>query len=253
MNADRTGSLEDNEEPSLPAKVLRRIRNELAIEVVFVVLCFVLAISLNGKVAIAVVVACLKFAIPDFVTAFLVWKHDSSRAHGIGVALLFMATGMARASQFAFAAGLLIACTVIPWLGAMGMGNIGAVGLGVGFVCAYGFLASIFPITFVAAAVSKFSKTKLHFASGLTKLRRIIDNAQNENKRKQVTLDVERSLGVLATASGISLAMCIIGLLFLIPQNAMGNAAVPLVLISGAILPFVWIPVFAILVSPASD
>ncbi len=244
MDADQPGSQIEDTEPSLPTKVLRRVRNELAIEVVFVVLCFVLAISLNGKVAIAVVVACLKFAIPDFVTAFLVWKHDSSRRHGIALALLFMATGMARASQFAFAAGLLIACTIIPWLGAMGMGNIGAVGLGVGFVCAYGFLASIFPLTFVAAAISYVSKTRLYFASGLTKLRRMNDSMENKSKRDQITLDVEKSLRVLATASGISLAMCIVGLLFLIPQNAIGNAAVPAVMIAGAILPFVWIPVF---------
>lgn len=227
------------------SRILRRLRHELMLEVGFVVLCLALAIGLEGKIVLAVVLACLKFAIPDWITAYLVLRFDSSRAHGIGVALLFVAAGLVRASIFAFDVLLIGVILFVPVFAQLGWRNPAAVGLGTGFVCAFGFLATVFPLALAATVVSFFSNTKLSFASGLTQLRRRVDG-----NGKEIKLDVASSLNRMAVASGISMAVCTISLLFLKPLGDQNNA-VALVMLASFIMPFVWMPIFVLTARPA--
>ena len=234
-----------NSDARFGSRVLRRLRHELMLEIGFVAICLMLAIGLEGKVALAVVLACLKFAIPDWGTAYLVLRYDPALAHGVAISLLFFVTGLARASVFAFAALLIGACLFVPVFNQMGWKNPAAVGLGAGFLCAYGFLASIFPLTLAATAISFLTSTKLSFADGLTKLRR-----QVGEQRDLTRLDVVASLRKISFASGISLSVCLISLLFLIPLEK-GNSILVLLLMAGSfILPFVWMPVFVSVTQP---
>ncbi len=224
-----------NVDASVGSRILRRLRHELMLEIGFVAICLMLAIGLEGKIALAVVLACLKFAVPDWGTAYLVLRYDPTFAHGVPVSLLFVATGLARASVFAFAALLIGAFLFVAVFNQMGWRNPAAVGLGTGFFCAFGFLASIFPLTLASTAVSYLTSTKLSFAGGLTKLRR-----QVGERREMVRLDVPGSLRKIGFASGISLSVCLISLLFLLPLGK-GNTVVALSLLAGSfILPFVW-------------
>lgn len=224
------------------------VRNELAFELAFVVLCFVLAIGLNLKVVLAVVLTCLKFAIPDFVTACLVLKNDSSRAHGVGVAFLFLATGMARASQFAFMALFFSACVVVPFIPGMAWRQLFAVGLGTGFVCAFGFLAFVFPLTFVAVLIAKKANIELWFASELTKLRR-----SSDAKRAKIKLQIGRSVGILSLVSGISLAVCLVSLLFLMPQQGIVLDLALILLLGAFVLPIPWIVTMIKIITPPDE
>jgi hypothetical protein len=63
-------------------------------------------------------------------------------------------------------------------------------------------------------------------------------------------LNVETSLHRLGVASGISLAVCIISLLFLLPLGD-GNTAVALSLLAASfVLPFIWMPIFVLTTRP---
>lgn len=238
-----------NQDAELPigSRILRRLRHELMLEIGFVVVCLILAIGLDGKIALAVVLACLKFAIPDWVTAYLIVRYDPSRGHGMGLAFLFVATGLVRASVFAFIALIIGASLFVPVFAQLGWRNPAAVGLGTGFVCAYGFLATVFPLVLAATLISFFSETKLSFASGLTQLRR-----RSCENRKTIRLNVETSLNRMGVASGISLAVCIISLLFLKPLGDR-NMAVALVLLASFILPFIWMPIFVFATRPGGS
>ena len=228
--------------------VFRKVRNELAFELAFVVLCFVLAIGLNFKVVLAVALTCLKFAIQDFVTAYLVVKNDSSRAHGVGVAFLFLATGMARASQFAFIALFFSACLILPFIPGMAWRKLFAIGLGTGFVCAFGFLAFVFPLTLIAVLIAKKANIELWFASELTKLRR-----SSDAKRAKIKLQISRSVGILSMVSGISLAVCLIGLLFLMPQQGVVLDLALILLLGAFALPIPWIITMIKIIIPPDE
>lgn len=231
--------------------LLRRVRNEAIFEIAFVAICFCLAIGLNVKIVLAVVLTCLKFAIPDFVTAFLIVKHDPSRAHGIAVAFLFLATGMARASQFAFIALMVTACLLVPMFAGWVGGQFFAIGLGTGFVCAFLFLASVFPLSLVAVLIAKTQNLKLSFASQLTKLRRMSEKKRRElPPNKQVKLDIFRSINVISIAAAAGLAVCSVSALFLMPKIG----PIGLVFVLGAfVLPLLWIPFMATAIMPEEE
>ncbi|MFK7768258.1 MAG: hypothetical protein AB8B55_13625 [Mariniblastus sp.] len=235
----------DEENVSPRKTVLRKIRNELAYELIFVVACLALAISFNLKIVLAVVLTCLKFAIPDFVTASLVFRHDPSRAHGAGVGFLFLAMGMLRASLFAFIA-MLVACVVImPVFAGLAGRNQIAIGLGTGFVCAFGFLGSVFPLSFVAVVIARFSSVRLSFASQLTQLRR-----SSESSRGKIELSVSQSIKRISVASGIGLTVCLIGCLFLFPLEGAVLALVLPIMLSAFVMPFIWMVFMALTILP---
>ena len=238
VGQNRSESAEESELTSRSQRVFRTIRNELAFEVVFVLICCILAIGLNIKVTIAVVLLCLKFAIPDFVTAYLVFQHDPSRSNGLALAFLFMATGMARACQFALIALLTLGCVVVPFLGPIGVGNLAAIGMLTGFVCTFVFLACVFPLTFLAYVVSVLSGNKYLFAAGLTKLRR-----SSTEKKSSIELKPEISIRKLGVASGISLSVCLISSLFLIPFWVNIGPEILLLVVAVFVSPFFWIKI----------
>jgi len=215
---------------------VKRIRNEIAIEAVLVLVGFLLAFGLTTKIVLAVVVACLRFAIPDFITAWLVLRCDPDRWHGIAVALLFVAMGFARASIFAFVVFGVCICISIPLGGPRG--QFVAAGFGAGFLCAYGFLAAVFPFAFTSAFIAWKNSKKLEFAAGLTKLRR-----SKGTDRSTVSLDVWKGLKFVGIASGLSLMVTLIIPLTVIPNIGFFVAAF--------IAPFVWIPIFWSITSPA--
>ena len=196
----------------LGSRILRRVRHELMLEIGFVVLCVALAIGLEGKIALGVVLACLKFAIPDWITAYLILRYDHSRAHGAGMALLFVVWGLVRASGFAFIAMLIGAFLFEPVFAQLGWRKPAAIGLGTGVVSAFIFLGAVFPLTLAATFVAFRADMKFSFATGLTRLRR-----KSESDSNPVVLDIENSVKKIAVASGISLAVCVTALLFLLP------------------------------------
>lgn len=231
---------------------LKKLRNEFVFEIAFVVTCLALVIGLQLKIVLAVVLTCLKFAIPDFVAAYLVLKHDPSRLHGIGVAFLFLATGMARASQFAFIALFASACILAPAIAGQVGRQFAALGLFTGFVCAFSFLASVFPLSLIAVIIAKKWSIKLSFASQLTKLRKA--NANARSKWKEVFLDVGRSVTVISMASAAGLTVCLISLLFLLPPKGFfNNIAVLVTMLSAFVLPLALIPFMAISLKPVGN
>jgi hypothetical protein len=245
---DPSNSLNRNEAVNAPSapdeqnhkrQILRRIRNEIGLEVGFVILCLVLAIGLSTKIMLAVVITCLKFAIPDFVTAYLVYQNDPDRRHGIALAFLFIAAGFARASLFAFVALIIVMLISVPIFGGPGvMGQAFDIGMETGLKCTIGFLFVVFPLTLVATIISWATNTKLEFASGLTKLRR-----SPEAKKESINLDVRKSIKALAITSAFSLTVVLISLLTVIESF--------LLVIGAFCLPLVWMPIFALITDPS--
>lgn len=210
-------------------RTIRRIRNELAIETVLLVIGFGLAFGLTTKVVVAIAFACVKFAFPDWGTAWLVARFDPDRWHGIAVSLLFVAMGFLRASVVAFAL-LLVLLGILLVSGRPPKGLVAA-GFGTGFLCAYGFLATIFPLALGATLISWESNRKLEFASGLTKLRRRAEDDQQEDR-----LNVGKSLKTIGIASGISLAVSLILPMFYVASLIFFFAAF--------VAPMIWMPIF---------
>ena len=246
---ENTGTNEPEDLPRRPW--LRRLRNEVAFEIAFVVFCFALAIGLQLKIILVVVLTCLKFAIPDFVTAYLVLKHDPSRAHGLGVASLFLANAMTKASLFAFIA-LFAIVTLIPNNFAVGQNLIGT-GLMTGFVCAFAFLASSFPPSMAAVIIARTNRIKLSYASQLTKLRRASSRARKN--QKEIELDVGTSINWISVKSALGLTVCLTSLLFLMPPNVNGilNLVFMVIFASAFTLPFVWIVFMANSITPEDE
>ena len=233
---------ENDREESSQSGPLRRIRNELTIEAVLVVVGFALAFGLTTKIMLAVVVTCVKFAIPDCITAWLVLRHDTDRWHGIAVSLLFVAMGFARASIFAFVVLFAGLAVMLMLGGPAGAGKFVTAGFGAGLICAYGFLATVFPLAFCAAFIAWRSRMKLEFASGLTKLRR----SNSDAERSKVSLDVWPGLKFVGIASGLSLAITMV-----LPFFVFKNAMFPLIYLLAIFLsPFIWMPIFWNITSP---
>ena len=219
------------------SSVVKRIGSELSIEALLVLAGFLLAFGLTAKIVLAVVVSCLRFAIPDFVTAWLVLRCDPDRWHGIAVALLFVATGFTKASIFAFIVFFICLGVSIPFGGPQG--QFAAAGFGAGFFCAYGFLVVVFPFAFIAAIIALVTRTKLEFAAGLTKLRR-----RKDTERTEIRLDVWKGLKFVGIASGLSLTVALI-----IPLTVIQNIGF---FFAAFLAPMVWIPIFWNVTSPQS-
>jgi len=217
---------------------VKRIRNELAIETVLVIAGFLLAFGLTAKIVLAIVISCLRFAIPDFIAAWLVFRCDPDRWHGIAVAILFVAKGFARASIFAFVVFFICIGVSIPLGGPRG--QLVAAGVGTGGLCAYGFLAVIFPLALTAAIIAWTTGKKLEFAAGLTKLRR-----SKVSDQSTISLDVWKGLKFVGIASGVSLAVTLI-----IPLTVITNIGF---FVAAFIAPFVWIPIFWFATSPQNQ
>jgi len=226
---------EGSEDSTGRRSTLRRIRNELAIEALLVVIGFALAFGLTTKIMVAVAFTCLKFAIPDWITAWLVVRCDPDRWHGRAIGLLFVALGFLRASIFAFAALIIILGSTLLSEGPPG--KLAAAGFGTAFLCAYGFLATVFPLSLLAAIIAWKTNNKLEFAMGLTKLRR-----SNGASQSQISLDVWQGLKFVGIGSGVSLAVTLIAPLIVLPSLIFGFAAF--------IAPFVWMPIFWSLTTP---
>jgi len=222
---------------------VKRIWNEFAIEAVLVLVGFLLAFGLTAKIVLAVVITCLRFAIPDFITAWLVLRCDPDRWHGIAVALLFAAIGFARASIFAFAGLIVILCILIPLGGPQG--QLAAVGFGTGFLCAYGFLMAVFPFAFAAALIAWKTSKKLEFAAGLTKLRR-----SRNTDQQAISLDVWKGLKFVGIASAFSLAVILIVPLTVTANLGFANLGF---LFAAFTAPIVWLPIFWIITSPQNQ
>lgn len=232
----------DGKDKSVRSGALQRIRNELTIEAVLVVVGFALAFGLTTKIMLAVVVTCMKFAIPDCITAWLVLRHDSDRWHGIAVAFLFAAMGFARASIFAFVILFAGVAVMIMLGGPAGAGQLLTAGFGAGAICAYGFLAIVFPLAFSAAMIAWRTGTKLEFAAGLTKLRR----SKSDADRSKVNLEVWPGLKFVGIASGLSLVITMI-----LPLTVMQGELFALIFVLGAFLsPPIWMVTFWIITNP---
>ncbi len=236
MRRSENPKVDDLESRHRRNKTLGRIRNELAFEIVFLAIGAALAIGLTTKIMLAVVITCLKFAIPHFITGWLILKHDPDPWHGRALALLFVAMGFFRASFFAFS-GLIAGVFLMLIVFGRPVGQFANVGFGTGFLCAYGFLAIIFPLALCAACIAWRTGKKLEFAAGLTKLRRNEFAAD-----KEVTLDVWESLKLIGIASGISLSISLI-----LPLTVSRN---PIFFVAAFISPFVWMHVFWSITKP---
>ena len=238
---ESSGNFENDREETSQPGTLRRIRNELSIEAVLVVIGFALAFGLTTKIMLAVVVTCVKFAIPDCITAWLVLRHDTDRWHGIAVSLLFVAMGFARASIFAFVVLFAGLAVMLMLGGPAGAGKFVTAGFGAGLICAYGFLATVFPLAFCAAFIAWRSRMKLEFASGLTKLRR----SNSDAERSKVNLDVWPGLKFVGIASALSLTITMVAPL------VVARGMLSLFFIVAAFLsPLVWMPIFWSITSP---
>ena len=208
---------------------LSRIRNEVAIEIVLVVVGFTLAFGLTTKIVLAITVSCIKFAIPDWITAWLVLRSDPDHWYGKAVTLLFVAIGFTKASIFAFIVFFAMLGVTILLRGPGG--QLWAVGFGSGFLCAYGFLAVVFPLCLAASIIAWKTDKKLEFAAGLTKLRR-----SAASSRLKVDLDVWKGLKLVGVSSGLSLTVTLI-----VPMTVVHNI-IPFLL--AFVSPFIWMPIF---------
>ena len=227
-------------------QLLRRLKYEFLIETLVAVVCFCLAFGLTFKISIAIVLMCVKFGVPDFVTAYLVVRNDPDRWHGIGVALLFVATGFARSSGFAFTALLICACVLAPILNGWANPNLLFASLTTAAICAFGFLGLIFPLTFAAWLTSAVCRIRLSFARQLTVLRRSTDDV-----KPTIVLDIGASLGRISIISGFSVSVLAIGCLFIFAINGnVPDMATLVFTVSAFLLPFAWIAVFNYTVTP---
>lgn len=227
---DHSGDSKQAIEP-VPKKRLGRIGYEFAFEFVLVVLGFALAFGLTTKVIVAIVVTCLKFAIPDFITGWLVLRRDPDRWHGRALALLFVSMGFVRASVSGFVV-LIAGLFVLLMLGGPAAGGDAlTAGFGVGFICAYGFLSVVFPITFLAFVIAWVTGKKLDFAAGLTKLRR-----SKNATAKEIDLSVWKGLKGVGIASAFSLSISLI-----VPLVWISNLAF---LVAAFVLPVTWMLIF---------
>ena len=255
----------------LKPEFFRRIRNEFQVELFITAVCFLLAFGLTTKLTIAITVACLRFAIPDLITALSVVKHDPDRWHGVAVALLFVAIGMCRTTVVAFVALIGIALFGILFIPAPG--PIFGAGLITCLLILYFFLLLIFPSTFAAFLIAKVQNLKLYFAHELTALRRkgleqfepqVVEEFQqhpdedpeldtNESIEQDTEqLKVSRSLQLIAIGSGISLSIVVCSSLFIsaLFPNAVLGAEVFVVMIIAFAAPPVWVHVFTKHVTP---
>jgi hypothetical protein len=235
----------DPEPPSLRGRLFARLRYEFALEAAVGLACFALAFGLTLKISIAIVMMCLKFAVPDWVTAYLVLRADPDRWHGVGVSLLFVAAGFARASFFAITALLFSAMTIIPLLNGLAPRNALGAGAATALVCAYFFLLGVFPFAFAAALVARVSGTKLEFARRLTKLRRSTDI-----EARKIHLEVENSLALMSYASAVSLSGWVVSTLFFTGPNALPGWVGLIYLLMTFGMPFLWIWFFVVSTSP---
>ena len=202
---------------------LSRIRNEVAIEIVLVVVGFTLAFGLTTKIVLAITVSCIKFAIPDWITAWMVLRSDPDHWHGKAVALLFVAIGFTKASIFAFIVLFaMLGGTIL--LGGPG-GQLWAAGFGSGFLCAYGFLVVVFPLCLAAAIIAWKTDKKLEFAAGLSAT----------SSRAKVDLDVWKGK-LVGISSGLSLTVTLIASLTVVLN------IIPALL--AFVAPFIWMPIF---------
>ena len=202
---------------------LSRIRNEVAIEIVLVVVGFTLAFGLTTKIVLAITVSCIKFAIPDWITAWMVLRSDPDHWHGKAVALLFVAIGFTKASIFAFIVLFaMLGGTIL--LGGPG-GQLWAAGFGSGFLCAYGFLVVVFPLCLAAAIIAWKTDKKLEFAAGLSAT----------SSRAKVDLDVWKGK-LVGISSGLSLTVTLIASLTVV------HNIIPFLL--AFVSPFIWMPIF---------
>jgi len=200
-------------------RLLRRVRNELAIELSVILICFVLALGLNFKITLTLVLMCLKFAVPDFVTAYLVLTHEDSRAHGFALACFFVATGMFRACVGAWICLVIIAILLMTIFAQVLIGPPVATIIETALACANGLALIIFPLTFVGYVTAKLSGIRVYFAFGLTKLRRTSD----VKKKNEVAIDVHASLWWLEFFSSSSLALGLIALWEVLWANRMAQ------------------------------
>jgi len=126
--------------------------------------------------------------------------------------------------------------------GPAGAGQLLTAGFGAGAVCAYGFLAIVFPLAFSAAMIAWRTGTKLEFAAGLTKLRR----SKSDADRSKVNLEVWPGLKFVGIASGLSLVITMI-----LPFFVFKNAMFPLIYLLAIFLsPLIWMPIFWNITSP---
>lgn len=249
FNADSIAMEDDDADQETPADeaprsgILKRIRNEFRIEFFVALVFFLLGFGLTAKVIVGVIGACLRFAVPDVITAGLVLRHDPDRGHGIAVALLFLAMGMCRSAVVAF-------CAV---MGFAMIGNLfdlvpGPALLASVITCmiiVYVFLLLIFPSTFLAFLVAKYSDIKLYFSHELTRVRRT-------GKGDASMQNVPNSLYMIAIGSGISLSIVICSTLFVYAlfPNVQAGPEVLVVILAIFAAPPIWIKVFTSQVSP---
>ncbi len=226
-------------------RILGKIRNEFQIELVVTVVCFLLALGLSTKLIVATTTACLRFALPDVITAVLILKYDPNRWHGIAVAFLFLALGMCRAATVALVAVFAVVF-VFMTLGLV-PGKLIGTSMATGLIIVYAFLLLIFPSTFAAFVIAKFANLKLYFAHELTDIRRSESESENMD-----TLDVSASLNLIAIGSAISLSIVVCSSLFIFAMfpNAVAGPEVFLVMFGAFAAPPIWIWLFISSVVP---
>jgi hypothetical protein len=227
-------------------RILGKIRNEFQIEIIVTVVCFLLALGLSTKLIVAITTACLRFALPDAITAVLVLKHDPDRWHGIAVALLFLALGMCRAATVALIAVFAVVFVFMTF--GLVPGKLIGTSMATGLIIVYGFLLLIFPSTFIAFLIAKFANLKLYFAHELT-------DARRSESETMDTLDVSASLNLIAIGSAISLSIVVCSSLFIFAlfPNAVAGAEVLLVMLGAFVTPPIWIWLFITTVMPAIE
>ncbi len=231
----------------LSTSQLGRYRYEFAFELAFLLACSIAVLNWNQQMVLALMVACIRLALPHWVTAFSVWKLDPDRWHGIAVASLFISWGFTRAALLG--AVIFVFFVILLSLGGGAARQPWALtGLGTGFVCLFGYLILIFPFSLIAFLIAWRTGTRLDFAIELTRIRRSDGSEENATG-----VDVAKSIHRVSSASLVSLSIS--ASLLWISLSAWFRLPSPVVALGFFtccfVIPLFWKVQFMVVVSPA--
>lgn len=229
----------------------RRFNFEFALESTVTLAGVLLAWGWNLQIGTALAIICLRFLIAEVITGIVVLRLDPDRWHAIGLAALCFAAGCLRASvagAIIFGVSVLVLFGLQAFMPNNQLMNLFLTSLSIGFMCVFGYLFLILPATLLAFLISAYTKTRISFSFGLTKLRRSLPH-----EKRKIVLDSDASLVLLGIGSGISLSITFLLLTILTLAQFRHPIFVLVPLFVSMILPFVWAAWFCSVVAPRRE
>lgn len=242
------GRIELSETKGRQIPFLKTVPREALYETLISFVVFVLGFSLSARLLTGFVVACVRFALPHWVTGQLVKQSDPDKQHGRTLRLLYFAQGLFNAF-IASVAVLFVFMLCIFFLNPDKAWNefISEHFLR-SMVLAVAFLSPIFPITVFAALSARKIGYQVLFIPELTGLRR-----HSDSLRSREYFYPRRGLRRIAIASAASAALwtvavsvIVTGFVLEVVGNARKELSVPEIITltaamaAGYIFPLIW-------------